>query len=258
MKDTKTDQAILKSGMDSPKVSGDFHLYEVSIHSPSNLDAPLELEHESVFQELNIYEDLFSNMLKGTFTFKDTQGWAEMIPLIGDETLVISYSTPGGGGTRIDASYAGTESMTPDSEEILRQRFKVYDCVEIGAEERAKIYMLSLVSEEYMFSKKMKVSKGYKGRSYSYMTKDIMKKLNKESEHLNKKLYIEETSSPQNVIVPNWTPFQAINFFASRSLSADVEPMEQDEGSNNPSPTARPIGSSVSYTHLTLPTSDLV
>jgi len=244
MKDTKTDQAILKGGMDSPKVSGDFHLYEVSIHSPSNPDAPLELEHESVFIELNIFEDLFSNVLKGTFTFQDTQGWAEQIPLIGDETLVISYSTPGGGGTIIDAQYAGSETKPPNSEEITRQRFKVYDCVEIGAEEeRTKIYMLSLVSEEYMFSKKMKVSKGYKGRSYSYMTKDIMKKLNKESEHLNKKLYIEETSSPQNVIVPNWTPFQAINFFASRSLSADVESMEQDEGSNNPSPTARPIGS---------------
>ena len=242
MKDTKTDQAILKGGMDSPKVSGDFHLFEVSIHSPSNLDAPLELEHESVFQELNIYEDLFSNMLKGTFTFKDTQGWAEMIPLIGDETLVISYSTPGGQGTQVDTNSQDPTSQTA-SEEITRQRFKVYDCVEIGAEERAKIYMLSLVSEEYMFSKKMKISKGYKGRSYSYMTKDIMKKLNKESEHLNKKLYIEETSSPQNVIVPNWTPFQAINFFASRSLSADVESMEQDEGSNNPSPTARPIGS---------------
>ncbi|MBT4662202.1 MAG: hypothetical protein HOC18_09910, partial [Candidatus Marinimicrobia bacterium] len=198
MKDTKTDQAILKGGMDSPKVSGDFHLFEVSIHSPSNLDAPLELEHESVFQELNIYEDLFSNMLKGTFTFKDTQGWAEMIPLIGDETLVISYSTPGGQGTQVDTNSQDPTSQTA-SEEITRQRFKVYDCVEIGAEEREKIYMLSLVSEEYMFSKKMKISKGYKGRSYSYMTKDIMKKLNKESEHLNKKLYIEETSSPQNV-----------------------------------------------------------
>ena len=242
MKDTKTDQAILKGGMDSPKVSGDFHLFEVSIHSPSNLDAPLELEHESVFQELNIYEDLFSNMLKGTFTFKDTQGWAEMIPLIGDETLVISYSTPGGQGTQVDTNSQDPTSQTA-SEEITRQRFKVYDCVEIGTEEKTKIIQLSLVSEEYMFSKKMKVSKGYKGRSYSYMTKDIMKKLNKESEHLNKKLYIEETSSPQNVIVPNWTPFQAINFFASRSLSADIEPMEQDEGSNNPSPTTRPIGS---------------
>ena len=96
MKDTKTDQAILEGGLGAPIVHGDFRLYEVSIHSPSNLDAPLELEHESIFQELNIYEDLFSNVLKGTFTFVDTQGWAEMIPLIGDETLVISYSTPGG------------------------------------------------------------------------------------------------------------------------------------------------------------------
>ena len=122
MKDTKTDQAILKGGMDSPKVSGDFHLFEVSIHSPSNLDAPLELEHESVFQELNIYEDLFSNMLKSTFTFKDTQGWAEMIPLIGDETLVISYSTPGGQGTQVDTNSQDPTSQTA-SEEITRQRF---------------------------------------------------------------------------------------------------------------------------------------
>ena len=242
MKDTKTDQAILEGGMYAPIVHGDFILYEVSIHSPSNPGAPLELEHESIFQELNIYEDLFSNMLKGTFTFLDTQGWAEMIPLIGDETLVISYSTPGGQGTQVDTKSQDSASQTA-SEEITRQRFKVYDCIEIGAEERTKIYMLSLVSEEYMFSKKMKISKGYKGRSYSYMTKDIMKKLNKESEHLNKEVYIEETLSDQNVIVPNWTPFQAINFFASRSLSADVESMEQDEGSNNPSPTARPIGS---------------
>ena len=204
-KDTKTDQAILKGGLDSPVVSGDFHLFEVSIHSPSNPGKPLHLNHESIFQELNIFEDLFSNVLKGTFTFLDTQGWAEQIPLIGDETLVISYSTPGGAGTKIDAQYAGSETKPPNTEEILRQRFKVYDCVEVGTGDRTKIYQLSLVSEEYMFSKKMKISKGYKGRSYSYMIKDVMKKLNKESEHLNKKLYIEETSSPQNVIVPNFS-----------------------------------------------------
>jgi hypothetical protein len=247
MKNTKTDQVILEGGLGAPIVHGDFRLYEVSIHSqasstPLVIPKPLELSHESVFQELNIFEDLFSNVLKGTFTFLDTQGWAEQIPLIGDETLVISYSTPGGQGTQVD-----TKSQEPDSqvasEEITRQRFKVYDCVEIGMDERAKIYQLSLVSEEYMFSKKMKISKGYKGRSYSYMIKDVMKKLNKESENLNKKLYIEETSSPQNVIIPNWTPFQAINFCASRSLSADIKPIEQEEGSTNPSPTARPVGS---------------
>ena len=88
MKDTKTDQAILKGGLDAPVVSGDFHLFEVSIHSPSNLGEPLFLNHESIFQELNIYEDLFSNVLKGTFIFRDTQGWAEMIPLMAMKLLL--------------------------------------------------------------------------------------------------------------------------------------------------------------------------
>jgi len=250
MADTEVDKGILKGGMHAPIVHGDFRLYEVSIHSPSNPGTSVQLNHESVFQELNVFEDLFSNVLKGTFTFLDTQGWAEMIPLIGDETLVISYSTPGGGGTQVNAQSQDPDSQTA-SEEITKQRFKVYDCVEVGTGERTKIYQLSLVSEEYMFSKKMKVSRGYKATKFGApvgskdgsIVGDIMKKLNKESEHLNKKLYIEETLSPQNVIIPNWTPFQAINFCASRSLSADIKPVEQEEGSTNPPPTARPIGS---------------
>ena len=89
MKNTKTDQVILEGGLGAPIVHGDFILYEVSIESPSTPGALLHLNNPSVFQELNIFEDLFSNVLKGTFTFLDTQGWAEMIPLIGDETLVI-------------------------------------------------------------------------------------------------------------------------------------------------------------------------
>jgi len=240
--DTKTDQAIIKGGISKPLVYGDFTLYEISITSPSRLGEPLHLNHESMFIELDIYEDLFSNVLKGAFTFKDTQGWAETIPLIGDETLVVSYSTPGGEGTQVNSQSQDIKTHTA-SEEIFSQRFKVYDCVEIGTGEKLKIYQLSLISEEYVFSKKMKISKGYKNASYSYMAKDIMKELNKENTHSNKNIFVEQTLSHQNVIIPNWTPFQAINFLASRSLSADSEPIEQEEGGDNPTPTARPIGS---------------
>jgi len=242
MADTEVDKGIFKGGMHAPIVYGDFRLLEISIESPSNPGNPLHLNHESVFVELNVYEDLFSNVLKGTFTFLDEQGWAEMIPLIGDETLVVSYWTPGGGGTQVDTQSQDPDSQTA-SEETSRQRFKVYDCVEVGTEGRVKIIQLALVSEEYMFSKKMKVSKGYKGVRYDEMVTDVMKKLNKENANLNKRIYAETTLSDHNVIVPNWTPFQAINFFASRSLSADIQPMDQEEGSENPPPTARPIGS---------------
>jgi len=242
-KTTQTDKTLLDGGLGAPIVHGDFRLYEVSIHTPSNPGTPLHLNHESVFVELNIFEDLFSNVLKGTFAFVDTQGWAEQIPLIGDETLVISYSTPGGSGTQVNSQSQDIKTHTA-SEEITKQRFKVYDCMEIGTDEKIKIYQLSFVSEEYMYSKKMKISKGYKNASYSYMAKDIMKKLNKENTHPNKNIFVEQTLSHQNVIIPNWTPFQAINFLASRSLSADSEPVEQEEGGgDNAPPAARPIGS---------------
>ena len=135
MADTKTDQAILgKEGSDAPLVYGDFTLYEVSIESSSNPGNLLHLNHATMFVQLDIYEDLFSNVLKGEYTFKDTQGWAELIPLIGDETLVVSYSTPGSGGTQVDTKSQDPTSQTA-SEEIFEQRFKVYDCVEVGTGE---------------------------------------------------------------------------------------------------------------------------
>ena len=67
----------------SPEQSGDFRLKEISIHSPSNDQAQL-LDTPSVFVELDIFEDLFSNVIKGTYTFLDTQGYAETIPLVGE------------------------------------------------------------------------------------------------------------------------------------------------------------------------------
>ena len=96
---TLVDQAITEGGGGAAPVGGgDFNLNEISVHSPSN-DGVLFLDHPSVFVQLDIYEDLFSNVLKGTFSFLDTQGWAEMIPLIGDETIIISFATPGGEGS---------------------------------------------------------------------------------------------------------------------------------------------------------------
>ena len=55
-----------------------------------------------------------------------------------------------------------------------------------------------------------------------------------------KKLYVEETLSEQNIIVPNWSPFQAINFCSMRALSADIEPQDQTN-SSDPLPP-RPVG----------------
>jgi len=238
MADTQVDKVITTPSYDSPQREGDFNLLECSIHSPSGGAIPVQLNTAGRLVDLNIYEDLFSNVLKGTLTMLDTQGLAETIPLIGDETLIVTFLTPGGSGTQITANTTNRDSQTA-AEEAVRQRFKVYDCKETLLQNRAKTYQLFFVSEEYVHSSKIKVSKGYNGQKYSSIVKDVLQKINKNiKSDYRKNIYVEETSTPQNVIVPNWSPFQAINFCASRSLSDDATPQDQTNTSANPTPRA--------------------
>jgi len=237
MATTNVDSKVKRPDYAAPNFDGDFRLLELSLHSPNNREV-VQLNSSSVFQQMEIFEDLFSNVLRGTLTIIDSQGLAELFPFIGEETLIMTFYTPGGEGT----SLQDNRSSQTNIEEANRQRFKVYDIVEVGTQERTKIYKMFFVSEEYVFNMKRKISKGYKGTEYSDIVKDLMSKLNQNIEReFHKELYVEKTLSMQNVIVPNWTPFQAINFCASRSLSSDIEPQEQNDNTTSPPP--RPVGS---------------
>ena len=237
MAETNVDSKAKQPDYTAPNFDGDFRLLELSLHSPNNVDV-VQLNSSSVFQQMEIFEDLFSNVLRGTLTILDSQGLAELFPFIGEETLIMTFFTPGGEGTSLEQNRTSQTSI----EETSRQRFKVYDIVEAGTKERTKIYKLFFVSEEYVFNMKKKVSKGYKGREYSFIVEDLMKKINENvKEDFRKKVFIEKTLSMQNVIVPLWTPFQAINFCASRALASDIEPTEQNDTTAPPPP--RPVGS---------------
>ena len=233
---TTLDKKIKKVDNTSPMGGGTFLLQELTIMSPSS-PSVVHLNSPGLFEQLDIYEDLFSNVLRGTFTFIDNQGLAEKIPIIGDETLILSFSTPGAGSkqeTVPDDLETGTAS-----EEVFEQLFRVYDCKETTTGESSKIYKLFFVSPEYISSTKTKISKGYKGKFYHQIVKDALKKVNNNiSLSWRKKTYIEKTGTPQNVIVPNWTPFQAINFCASRSLSSSVEDTEIENSEKNQKPFA--------------------
>ena len=241
---TGIDKKLKRVDQTSPMGGGSFILYQCQLISPSNPTNPVEMNSIGVFQEMNIYEDLFSNVLRGTLRFLDNQGLPETLPIIGDETLVISFTTSAAGmGSK--AELGDTLESGSKSEEALMQRFKVYDCKEVSTGEITKQYELFFVSEEYIHSTKMKMSKGYKGTFYGApmgegsIVEDAIKKIYKNvNQFYQKKVYIEKTGTPQNVIIPNWTPFQAINFCASRSLSYNEEDSEIENPDQNQLPNA--------------------
>ena len=84
--------------------------------------------------------------------------------------MVISFLTPGGQGTQTTSNTTNRNSRTV-AEEAVRQRFKIYDCNETIMQNRVKSYELFFVSEEYVYSSKTKVSKGYSASKYSVIVK---------------------------------------------------------------------------------------
>ncbi len=164
-------------GYQSPKQAGDFNLLEVAILSPSNPTVKVELNSGNMFVQLELFEDLFSNVLKGTYVFQDTQGYPELIPIIGDETLILTFSTPGGEGS--SKKISTKLDPTSKSEEVYKQRFKVYDIIRAETGEVNAVYKLFFVSEEYVYSKKIKFSKVYNVKRYSEIDKDVFKNINK-------------------------------------------------------------------------------
>ena len=75
MADTQIDKGLKNpttaASYDLPTEDGDFILLECSVHSPSGIVA-IPLNIPGRLSELNIYEDLFSNVLKGSLTMADT------------------------------------------------------------------------------------------------------------------------------------------------------------------------------------------
>ena len=83
---TEVDAKITGSKIDHFIFGGSFDLRELSLHSPSN-PSKIRLNAAGVFVELNIFEDLFSNVLRGTLSFVDNQGIAERITRISERNL---------------------------------------------------------------------------------------------------------------------------------------------------------------------------
>ena len=237
---TKTDIKFTDKDYSSPISGGDFRLRELTLHSRST-NSIIHLNAGGVFVSLDIYEDLFSKVLRGTFTFVDNQGLVETVPIIGDEDLVITYGTPGSEGTGTDFQEKRELTSEDKSEEAIRQKFKVYDCIEtpLTEEGTGRVYKLFFVSWEYVISTKIKISKGYKSRFYHQVVEDSLKKINEEIyPDYRKNVFIEKTATPQNMIVPNWTPLEVIDFCAARSTSSATEESSQDNPDQNQLPNA--------------------
>jgi len=152
---------------------------------------------------LDIYESIFQNTLSGTVRLKETDGYPEYFPLVGTEYLFIEFV--------ID--YLGEEN-------IFKRAFRIR---KIGDQSFPKneerLYTINLVTPEFFTSMSSRMTKRYTETCVDAV-KDIMKtRLGIEDDRLHA---VERTSGMIDVLIPNYTPLQAINYFTALSLTEEA------------------------------------
>ena len=184
--------------MNLERTPGYYTLNSVELYSYVTKE---NMEIMDLVAELNIYEDMFNNTLSANIILEDTWNIIGRFPVVGHELITIS-------------------SDTPEVENELNLEFRVYkiDNYEKSSD-RASVYTIQLISAEYLLNLGTTISKSYPNSLTSEVVQNIFEEMYlMEFDMPGKLLQIESTQNVHDIWIPNWKPFDAINWLASKSV----------------------------------------
>ena len=154
-------------------------------------------------EELNIYEDIFSNYLHAHIILQDAFNIPYKLPIIGEETVDVSIRLEGDDGdTVINPPMLHVHEL---SDRFLKSN-------------QSQRFSLDLISAQYMSNVHTRVSKAYSGMTADEIVGDIWANYLDDG---HGDIFIEPSIGEEQCIIPNWTPHEAFNWLASRAQSED-------------------------------------
>lgn len=170
----------------------EFSLDDLTIISSTGIAIRLD----QVVRELNIFEDLFGNIMSGNIFISDSQNLINVLPIVGAEYLKITL-------------------VKPSSPWRLEKTFRIYKITERKRTTAyTEDYVLSFCSEEGVLNESMKISKSYKGMTISQIIKDITTTYLHISSSKFPTNQLTQTTDVIDVVIPYWTPFYTINWLS--------------------------------------------
>ena len=174
----------------------------------TSLAVPYDFRH--MVMDITYFEDLYSNYISGNMTINDAVGMLSSLNFTGNEYLILSFSKPGYENYKIEKTF---------------RIFKVSDRRMVN--DQNENYVLHFCSEENILSEQYKVSKSYKDKKISEIVTDIVLNQLKVDPKKFSIGNLEETKNIRDIIIPNFKPFEAINWLCTQAISSTP----QTEGS---------------------------
>ena len=150
--------------------------------------------------ELVIFENLFQPALTATLVLKEAHNLPYKLPIVGEETINIDI---------------GIKDFLENKLRVNPPPFHVNTIKNRGPiTPKAQLLVLTLVSEKFMSNSHAKVSRSYKNKRIDEIVGDI------HDTYLDdgSPLFVEPTDRIERCIIPNLSPFNAINWLSGRAI----------------------------------------
>lgn len=174
---------------------GDYELKTVQITTANDQIADIK----DLIEEMNIFEDIFGVFMSANITFKDSGGFVEKLPIIGNEMVIIELRTPG-----ID-DYKKYEFCV----------FKISRNEKTGPE-ASSVVRLELCSLEMVANSMTRMSKNVKG-VHDEIAWDIFVE---QFGDLGKSFTSEVAQTEVKTVISMQTPMDTICWLSSTAVSA--------------------------------------
>ena len=176
---------------------GDVEILKIEL---SNTNDSVKLNLTELFIELDLYEDINKNHMTGYLLISDSLDLINKVPIIGEETLEISFKSP-------------------FVKDVITKTFYVYAIETRSTDKSKSVYNLNLISLNAIKNENLKFSKSMSG-----FTHEIVKTV-LGNQHLDIDESYEsiiETSTNKIKYISNyWTPFKNISYCASKSTATN-------------------------------------
>lgn len=188
--------------------AGDVYIKKLELFSSTGY----LLDIDEFFLEMNLYEDIYRPCLRGKLTLSDSRNLIELMPIVGEELLIV-------------------EIVTPSFDQSIKKLFRI-----VGIENRSivrdkntQVYTLNFVSAEIIYDVNLPIFKKFEGvitdvigdifSNYisQNMILDTSDKMPKEIDTSELRVLVE-SSNKVKFVSPGWSPFKIIQWLASKAI----------------------------------------
>ena len=244
-----------KSAHTAKDITGSFKVDRLRIYTPARGPGSfIEMNEggKASWTEINFYEDIYSPVVHGDITIQEGVGLVEATPIMGEEILEVRISTAGAVPTPIGGTATDIPPNPDEADKFINHFFRIYKLdPPVQLNENFRAIKMHFVSDVMFTNMQVKVQRTYPTKQVEnqaqsetvtdykpYTVADIVRDIYVECLigdrrptrclPTNIDLLVEPTRGASSVCIPNWTPFKAINFLASRAMSVN----SKSKGSN--------------------------